>query len=233
MTWPGSGSPKVGMTKRASDVERTSPRRRSSITCRPGAARSSAWAANSEASIQEKDNEFWKAFSKVHVVPAPVDIGRLKQDFVRVATDLNRKKIDLVTLEDPAPLMGRCEGPVTMPNGPRSDSGCRNVPPKKMASRGKIILISERMTLQDAQEARFRASAEERSGRRAGDDARSDPGLGRAADGPAGLPEDDDGRHRPGSGHRPAYDLLALPQQGGDGAGDDRPDRRPAEVPVG
>jgi hypothetical protein len=52
-----------------------------------------------EAATQEKSGEIQQAVNKAVAAWAPADIARLKQDFLRVATDLNRKKIDLVLLE--------------------------------------------------------------------------------------------------------------------------------------
>jgi hypothetical protein len=52
-----------------------------------------------EAAMQEKGDEIWKAVMKAAGTPSPAEVDRLKQDFLRVTTELNRKKIDLVGLE--------------------------------------------------------------------------------------------------------------------------------------
>jgi hypothetical protein len=52
-----------------------------------------------EAALQDKGEEVWKAVNKAVAASAPAEFVRWKQEFVRVATDLNRKKIDLVALE--------------------------------------------------------------------------------------------------------------------------------------
>jgi hypothetical protein len=55
--------------------------------------------AEFEAAMQEKGDEIWKAVTKAAGTTAPADLDHLKQDFVRLATELNRKKIELVELE--------------------------------------------------------------------------------------------------------------------------------------
>jgi hypothetical protein len=52
-----------------------------------------------EAAMQEKGDEVWKAVNKAVAATAPAEVDRLKQDLLRIATELNRKKIDLVALE--------------------------------------------------------------------------------------------------------------------------------------
>lgn len=52
-----------------------------------------------EAAMQEKGDEIWQAVNKAVPATTPADIGRIKQDFLRIATELNRKKIELVELE--------------------------------------------------------------------------------------------------------------------------------------
>jgi hypothetical protein len=52
-----------------------------------------------EAAMQEKGDEIWKAVTKAAGTQTPAELDRLKQDFLRVATELNRKKIELVGLE--------------------------------------------------------------------------------------------------------------------------------------
>ncbi len=52
-----------------------------------------------EAAMQEKGDEIWQAVKKAAPVTTPADLERLKQDFLQVATELNRKKIELVELE--------------------------------------------------------------------------------------------------------------------------------------
>jgi hypothetical protein len=52
-----------------------------------------------EAATQQKGGEIQQAVNKAVAAWAPADIDRLKRDFLRVATELNRKKIDLVSLE--------------------------------------------------------------------------------------------------------------------------------------
>jgi hypothetical protein len=49
--------------------------------------------------MQEKGDEIWQAVKKAAAASTPADVERLEQDFLRVATDLNRKKIELVRLE--------------------------------------------------------------------------------------------------------------------------------------
>lgn len=56
-------------------------------------------AAEFESAMQERGDEIWRAVNKAVAAPAPADLDRLRQDFLRVATELNRKKIDLVGLE--------------------------------------------------------------------------------------------------------------------------------------
>jgi hypothetical protein len=55
--------------------------------------------AEFEAAMQEKGDEIWQAVKKAAVATAPADLDRLKQDFLGAATELNRKKIELVELE--------------------------------------------------------------------------------------------------------------------------------------
>jgi hypothetical protein len=52
-----------------------------------------------EAAMQERGDEIWKAVTKAAGTTAPADLEHLKSDFVRIATELNRKKIELVELE--------------------------------------------------------------------------------------------------------------------------------------
>src|SRR5262249_5680265 len=52
-----------------------------------------------EATLQDKGEEVWKAVDKAVAASAPAELDRWKQEFLRVATELNRKKIDLVALE--------------------------------------------------------------------------------------------------------------------------------------
>ena len=52
-----------------------------------------------ESAMQEKGNEIWKAVVKAAGATSAADLDHLKQDFLRVATELNRKKIELVGLE--------------------------------------------------------------------------------------------------------------------------------------
>jgi hypothetical protein len=52
-----------------------------------------------ESAMQERGDEIWKAVAKAAGTPSPAEIDHLKQDFLRVATELNRKRIDLVELE--------------------------------------------------------------------------------------------------------------------------------------
>ena len=52
-----------------------------------------------ESAMQEKGDEIWKAVQKAAGTSSPADLDHLKQDFLRVATELNRKKIELVGLE--------------------------------------------------------------------------------------------------------------------------------------
>ncbi len=52
-----------------------------------------------ESAMQEKGDEIWKAVAKAAGTSTPADLDHLKQDFLRVATELNRKKIELVGLE--------------------------------------------------------------------------------------------------------------------------------------
>jgi hypothetical protein len=52
-----------------------------------------------EAAMQEKGDEVWQAVNKAVAATAPAEVDRLKQDLLRIATELNRKKIDLVALE--------------------------------------------------------------------------------------------------------------------------------------
>lgn len=52
-----------------------------------------------EVAMQEKGDEIWKAVAKAAGTPSTAEIDRLKQEFLRVATELNRKRIDLVELE--------------------------------------------------------------------------------------------------------------------------------------
>jgi hypothetical protein len=52
-----------------------------------------------EAVLQEKRDEIQQAVNKAVAAWAPADIASLKKDFLRVATELNRKKIDLVVHE--------------------------------------------------------------------------------------------------------------------------------------
>ena len=52
-----------------------------------------------EAAMQEKADEVWKAVNKAVGATAPAEVDRLKQEFLRIATELNRKKIELVALE--------------------------------------------------------------------------------------------------------------------------------------
>jgi hypothetical protein len=52
-----------------------------------------------ESAMQEKGDEIWQAVKKAAGTPTPADLERLKQDFLGVATELNRKKIELVALE--------------------------------------------------------------------------------------------------------------------------------------
>lgn len=52
-----------------------------------------------EATLQDKGEEVWKAVNKAFAASAPAEQDRWKQEFLRIATDLNRKKIDLVALE--------------------------------------------------------------------------------------------------------------------------------------
>jgi hypothetical protein len=55
--------------------------------------------AEFESAMQEKGDEIWQAVKKAAAATTPADVERLKQDFLRVATELNRKKIELVGLE--------------------------------------------------------------------------------------------------------------------------------------
>jgi hypothetical protein len=55
--------------------------------------------AEFEAAMQEKGDEIWQAVKKAAAATTPADVERLEQEFLRVATELNRKKIDLVRLE--------------------------------------------------------------------------------------------------------------------------------------
>jgi hypothetical protein len=52
-----------------------------------------------EAALQDKGDQIWRAVHNAVAGPTPAELERLRQDFLRVATDLNRKKIDLVALE--------------------------------------------------------------------------------------------------------------------------------------
>jgi hypothetical protein len=52
-----------------------------------------------ETTMQEKGDEIWQAVKKAAATTTPAELDRLKQDFLRVATELNRHKIDLVGLE--------------------------------------------------------------------------------------------------------------------------------------
>jgi hypothetical protein len=52
-----------------------------------------------EAAMQDKGDEAWKAVTKAAAAAAPAELDRRKQEFLRIATELNRKKIDLVALE--------------------------------------------------------------------------------------------------------------------------------------
>jgi hypothetical protein len=52
-----------------------------------------------ESAMQERGDEIWKAVAKAAGTPSAAEIDHLKQDFLRVTTELNRKKIDLVELE--------------------------------------------------------------------------------------------------------------------------------------
>ncbi len=52
-----------------------------------------------ESAMQEKGDEIWQAVKKAATATTPAELDRLKQDFLRVATELNRKKIELVGLE--------------------------------------------------------------------------------------------------------------------------------------
>jgi hypothetical protein len=52
-----------------------------------------------EAAMQDKGDEVWKAVNKAVAASAPAELDRRKQEFLRTATELNRKKIDLVALE--------------------------------------------------------------------------------------------------------------------------------------
>jgi hypothetical protein len=52
-----------------------------------------------EVAMQEKGDDIWKAVAKAAGTPSPAEIDHLKQDFLRVTSELNRKRIDLVELE--------------------------------------------------------------------------------------------------------------------------------------
>jgi hypothetical protein len=52
-----------------------------------------------EAAMQDKGEDLWQVVNKAVAASAPAELDRWKQEFLRVATDLNRKKIDLVELE--------------------------------------------------------------------------------------------------------------------------------------
>ncbi len=52
-----------------------------------------------ESAMQERGDEIWKAVAKAAGTPSAAEIDHLKQDFLRLTTELNRKKIDLVELE--------------------------------------------------------------------------------------------------------------------------------------
>jgi hypothetical protein len=52
-----------------------------------------------ESAMQAKGDEIWKAVGQAIAANPPTNLDRLKQDFLRVATELNRKKIDLIALE--------------------------------------------------------------------------------------------------------------------------------------
>jgi hypothetical protein len=52
-----------------------------------------------EVAMQEKGDEIWKAVAKAARTPSTAEIDQLKQDFLRITTELNRRKIDLVELE--------------------------------------------------------------------------------------------------------------------------------------
>jgi hypothetical protein len=55
--------------------------------------------ADFEAAMQEKGDEIWKAVNKAVAATSPAEVDRRKQEFLRAATELNRKKIDLIALE--------------------------------------------------------------------------------------------------------------------------------------
>jgi hypothetical protein len=52
-----------------------------------------------EAAMQEKGDEIWREVTKSVAPLSQAEIDHLKQDFLRVTTELNRKKIDLIGLE--------------------------------------------------------------------------------------------------------------------------------------
>jgi hypothetical protein len=52
-----------------------------------------------ESAMQEKGEEIWQAVKKAAAATTPADLDRLKHDFLGVASELNRKKIELITLE--------------------------------------------------------------------------------------------------------------------------------------
>lgn len=52
-----------------------------------------------ESAMQEKGDEIWQAVRKAAAATTPADLERLKQDFLGVATELNRKRIELTGLE--------------------------------------------------------------------------------------------------------------------------------------
>ncbi len=51
-----------------------------------------------ESAMQDKAEEIWNAVDKAVAASAPAELDRWKQELLRVATALNRKKIDLVAL---------------------------------------------------------------------------------------------------------------------------------------
>jgi hypothetical protein len=52
-----------------------------------------------ESAMQEKGDEIWQEVKKAAATTTPAELDHLKRDFLGVATQLNRKKIELVELE--------------------------------------------------------------------------------------------------------------------------------------
>jgi hypothetical protein len=88
----------AGLKERAEEIAEAASHRVARDSMRIGSELAGK-GAEFEAAMQDKGDEVWMAVDKAVAASAPAELDLRKQEFLRTATELNRKKIDLVALE--------------------------------------------------------------------------------------------------------------------------------------